>query len=223
MTGPAAAERVFVDHYTILGIAPGSGAEDIKRAFRGLAKIHHPDVSHDDGLRFLEIYTAYRVLRDPIERSRHDLQLRLREIGAQQSVQLVPPSRVKYPGTVVQLARRGLLRRRYRSRDRLRHLKIDFDLEVFLSREELRRPLRVTLPLIARTLCPDCRGSDPDCPACTGRGTYKSSRNVFVHFEGGLFHGQIIELNLSRLRPAPLSHFKRRKVRVKISPLTPTS
>ena len=83
MTGPAAAERVFVDHYTILGIAPGSGAEDIKRAFRGLAKIHHPDVSHDDGLRFLEIYTAYRVLRDPIERSRHDLQLRLREIGAQ--------------------------------------------------------------------------------------------------------------------------------------------
>ncbi|HET7047368.1 MAG TPA: DnaJ domain-containing protein [Solirubrobacteraceae bacterium] len=63
-----------IDHYTLLGVRSDSSAREIRRAYRRLARLHHPDVnSRPDGhRRFAELAHAYAVLNDPAERARYD-------------------------------------------------------------------------------------------------------------------------------------------------------
>ena len=219
--------QIFVDHYAILGLDTTVDTDLVKKAFRRLAKVHHPDRAGGDGLRFLEIYTAYRVLADPERRRLYDRQHRaFREslahkdrMRSEPPRHMIPATRLIFPGNIQRLAKRGLLRRKYRNRDRRFILNIDYDLELLLSPGELASRLRVAVPVIARKLCPDCLGSNPECFACNGRGSYKSSQMIHLDLDGGLSDGQIIEVNLQGMRPAPLSHFKRRKLRLKISEL----
>jgi curved DNA-binding protein len=64
----------FKDYYRILGVAPEATAEEIKIAYRKLARKYHPDVSKEPGteLRFTEIGEANEVLRDPQRRAAYD-------------------------------------------------------------------------------------------------------------------------------------------------------
>src|SRR5437660_10455739 len=63
------------DYYEVLGISQTAGADEIKSAYRRLARKHHPDVNPGDGEaegRFKEINEAYEVLSDPNKRGRYD-------------------------------------------------------------------------------------------------------------------------------------------------------
>jgi molecular chaperone DnaJ len=62
------------DLYEILGVPRDASADDIKRAYRQLARQHHPDVNGDPAAeqRFKEIAGAYEILSDPDKRRRYD-------------------------------------------------------------------------------------------------------------------------------------------------------
>jgi molecular chaperone DnaJ len=62
------------DYYEILGVSRDSDKEEIKRAYRRLARKYHPDVNKEDGAeeRFKEINRAYEVLSEPETRTRYD-------------------------------------------------------------------------------------------------------------------------------------------------------
>jgi molecular chaperone DnaJ len=63
------------DYYDVLGVARGASEEEIKRAYRALARRHHPDVARnksDAEHRFKEINEAYEVLSDPNKRAQYD-------------------------------------------------------------------------------------------------------------------------------------------------------
>src|SRR5215470_11037841 len=61
------------DYYTVLGVSRDASDVEIKRAFRELARKHHPDVSPaDNGEAFREINEAYAVLSDAEARARYD-------------------------------------------------------------------------------------------------------------------------------------------------------
>jgi curved DNA-binding protein len=64
----------FQDYYETLGVARDASADAIRRAYRNLARKHHPDVNKDSGAedRFKDISEAYEVLRDPEKRQRYD-------------------------------------------------------------------------------------------------------------------------------------------------------
>jgi molecular chaperone DnaJ len=59
------------DYYEILGIKKGASADEIKKAYRKLAKEHHPDKGGDENT-FKEISEAYEVLSDPTKKSDYD-------------------------------------------------------------------------------------------------------------------------------------------------------
>ena len=64
------------DHYEVLGVDRHASDEDIKRAYRDLARRYHPDSQPDTPdaeERFKEISVAYETLRDPERRRRYDL------------------------------------------------------------------------------------------------------------------------------------------------------
>ena len=69
----------FKDYYQTLGLPRGASEAEIKKAFRKLAREHHPDVAKDKRKaeeRFKEINEAYEVLGDPAKRKKYD------ELGA---------------------------------------------------------------------------------------------------------------------------------------------
>jgi curved DNA-binding protein len=64
----------YKDYYKILGVAKDATQEDIKRAYRKLARKYHPDVSQeaDAEARFKEVNEAHEVLKDPGRRAAYD-------------------------------------------------------------------------------------------------------------------------------------------------------
>ncbi len=65
----------FKDYYEVLGVPRSAGADDIKKAFRKLAREYHPDVAKTKKgaeEKFKEINEAYEVLSDPDKRKKYD-------------------------------------------------------------------------------------------------------------------------------------------------------
>jgi curved DNA-binding protein len=64
----------YRDYYEILGVIRSAGADEVKRAYRKLARKFHPDVSKEKNAenKFKEVQEAYEVLRDPEKRAAYD-------------------------------------------------------------------------------------------------------------------------------------------------------
>lgn len=71
-----------MDFYLILGLQPGATLNDIKRAYRRLARRFHPDINPGDGVaeaQFRQISAAYETLSDPDRRRQYDVSGRMPE------------------------------------------------------------------------------------------------------------------------------------------------
>lgn len=176
----------MADYYEILGVSRDATEAEIKKAYRALAREHHPDASGvEDGERFKEISQAYSVLSDPEQRRRYDM---FGESGTGAGSQaggfggfdrspfgdifdvfFGRPSREEYA-------------RPRRGRDLAYELEITLQQAASGLTEEIEVPLEVP--------CPDCGGTGSEkgfsadiCPECGGKGTKMSARTtVFGSF-----------------------------------------
>lgn len=174
------------DYYEILGVDHSASPDEIKRAFRRLAREYHPDVKKDDphaNERFKEINEAYQVLSDPQRRSQYD------RYG---TVQPIPAEEFRDFGfgPFNDIFDMFFGRRPAGAQPdaQLRGTDLRYDLEISL--EEAWRGTEKEIEIERLDTCPSCfgtgaeRGSAPEtCPTCRGSGQMRyAQRTAFGSF-----------------------------------------
>jgi molecular chaperone DnaJ len=171
------------DYYDILGVPRSASAEDIKAAFRKLARQYHPDVSKEPNAeeRFKEINEAYGVLSDPQKRARYDQFGRagLGDIGGMPDYASMDFSDIfeEILGGFGFGTGGGRARRPRRGRD--------LQVRVDLTFEEAIFGVEKTVEVTRSEVCGTCRGSGAEpgtspqrCTACGGRGEVRQVRQT---------------------------------------------
>lgn len=168
------------DHYATLGVTRNATPEEIKRAYRRLAREHHPDANRDDaaGERFKQVSHAYEVLSDPAKRERYDLYGDDRAGGFGDMGDLGGMSDLfsTFFGGVGGTAR---TRGPARGADALA--------EVTLTLEEAAAGVEREVEVTAAAECSTCGGSSAapgthptTCDACSGTGERREVRRTFL-------------------------------------------
>jgi DnaJ-class molecular chaperone len=182
------------NYYRILGLDPTCSIEDLKRAFRRLAKKYHPDVGGgaipED---FLRIKEAYDTLSDKRKRGEYDLRMKY---GMVPPAYEVRPMRTR-PEPVQDLFD-----------DIVDAVRDSFgfpgqrtlEADVALTEREAREGCIFPLAMPVKRTCPECFGFGTrfftDCPFCKGEGKITTTRYVRVRIRPGAFTGQVYELEL---------------------------
>lgn len=160
------------DYYNVLGIPRDASADDVKKAYRNLARRWHPDKNPGDDdadQRFKDLTEAYRTLADPEKRRRYDrLGPLYREDGR--------PPRPEDVNEVVTSVFGGIFRRVRNVRgDDLRYT-------VSLTLEEVSAGVEKPIVVPRKLVCNQCAGlgaipeARKECEVCAGTGKAKGTR-----------------------------------------------
>ncbi len=185
---------VATDYYALLGVTREAGPDEIKRAYRRLARELHPDVNSDPVAvdRFKEVTAAYEVLSDPEKRQMYDLGGDPFHAGGGggfgASFDFGDIMDAFFGGG----QSRGPRPRVRRGQDALIRLQVDLAEAIFGAEREIQVDTAV--------VCTACEGAGtaPDtqvatCPMCKGRGEIQNVQRSFL--------GQVMTS-----RPCPQCH-----------------
>src|SRR5436190_4036499 len=178
--------------YDTLGVSKSASADEIKKAYRKLAREHHPDRNPGDASaeeKFKEVQHAYDVLSDGEKRKQYD------RFGSQNGRAGAGPQNVNFDfgdfnvGDLGDLfgglfgggGGRGARARRQPVRG------ADVEAEVRLSFEDSLRGAEAKVPVELTVACRDCGGTGAQpgtapviCPECNGRGVKAESQGLFA-------------------------------------------
>lgn len=180
------------DLYQILGVSRSAGEEEIKRAYRQLARKYHPDVnkSPEANEHFKEINQAYEVLKDPQKRAQYE---RFGQVGGpgfefggfdfSDFMRDFDVDEFGGFGDIFDI----FFGPSRESRKTGKRRGEDLQQEVFLTLEEVATGLEKEIEVVHFEFCPDCAGtgaragSKPiTCSACGGQGRVKKSHATFL-------------------------------------------
>jgi len=176
--------------YDTLGVPKNASADEIKKAYRKLARKHHPDANAGDKdaeERFKEVQHAYDVISDPEKRKQYD------RFGTQNGRAGGPAGNVNFDFDLGDLGDifGGLFgggaggTRARASRQPLRGN--DVEATVHLSFEDSLRGIDAKVPVEMLAACRECGGTGARpgtapviCPECNGRGVKAESQGLFA-------------------------------------------
>ena len=168
------------DYYEALGVGRDASADDLRSAYRRLAKQYHPDVNHDPGAegRFKEINEAYGVLSDDQRRAAYD------RFGHAGLKGMPTDFDFGFSDIFEEFFGFGMGGRRRRGAPRrgadLRYdLRLEFQEAVFGTEKDIE--------FVRRDICSRCRGTGAEpgttptrCPTCEGSGEVRQVRQTFL-------------------------------------------
>lgn len=186
------------DYYQVLGVAEGATPDQIKKAYRRLAKQYHPDANPDNpqaAERFKQISEAHSVLSDPDKRKKYD---QMRKLGAfDRRGAAAGAGRTEWPGGAGAegmefgdfggLGLGDLFSSIFgRGRREERHPEpVELTLAIPFRTAVLGGKVPVSVPVT--DTCPTCTGSGAApgsslsaCPECKGRGTISFGQGGFA-------------------------------------------
>ncbi len=171
------------DYYEILGVGRNASNDEIKAAFRKLARQYHPDVNKADGAeeQFKEINEAYGVLSDPDKRARYDRfgKEGLGNMGGfrDYTVDFTDIFEELFGGFGFSTGRRRNSPRRGR----------DLQMQVMLTFEEAVFGVEKEVEFQRDETCSRCNGSGAEpgtspvrCSTCNGQGEVRQVRQTFL-------------------------------------------
>jgi len=205
----------FRDYYEVLGVPKTATEDEIKTAYRKLARKYHPDVNPGDKSaeeKFKEINEAYEVLSDADKRKRYD------QLGQNWKAgqDFRPPP--EWEGAHVEYGDLGDLfgggrgqsgfsdffeslfggRRGARGGAGFAMRGQDIEAEIALTLEEAHRGVKRSITLQSVETCPDCKGSGvkagKTCPTCRGAGVIPRPKSLEVTIPAGVRDGSVIRL-----------------------------
>jgi len=169
------------DYYSVLGVGRGAGDAELKKAYRTLARQHHPDKNPGDARaeeRFKEISEAYAVLSDPDKRAHYDRFGTAPGAGGS-------PGDVGF-GTIIEDLFEGFFGGGGSRRTRARRGE-DLQYRLEISLEDAARGLETKLQIPRHESCETCRGSGQEpgttpetCGTCRGQGQVRFSQGFLT-------------------------------------------
>ena len=209
------------DYYEVLGISRSASENEIKTAYRKLARKFHPDLNPGDKAaedRFKELQEAYDVLADAENRKLYD-QYGENWRAVKQGGGAPPPG---WGGSQTQGSQAGgvnfsdfdfasfgaeggfdifeeMLGRAGRGRARRSNRGQDVEAELELSLEEAHRGVRRTLQMQVADICQTCKGAgvlegNKTCQTCGGSGRILKAKTVEVNIPDGVREGSMVRL-----------------------------
>ena len=172
------------DLYATLGVAPTASTEEIKRAYRKLARQFHPDRNPGDAdaeARFKDVQAAYDTLSDPKRRAEYDAARSAPRATARARTDAAGFGGITLDDLFGDVFERGARRRGRRAR-----IGDDVEVEVAISFEEAFHGAVKQVPVSLEVECCTCGGSGArpgagvkTCPQCGGRGVVGDSTGFF--------------------------------------------
>jgi curved DNA-binding protein len=201
----------FRDYYELLGVPKTATEDQIKTAYRKLARKHHPDVNPGDKSaeeKFKEINEAYAVLSDREKRGRYDALGPNWKAGEE----FRPPpgwgDAGADPGDVFGRGRTAggfsdffeslFGGRGARAGAGFAFRGQDTEAEITLTLEEAHRGVKRNITLQVMEACSDCHGTGYKgtdvCPTCRGAGFLSRAKSLEVTIPAGVRNGSIVRL-----------------------------
>ncbi len=181
------------DYYKTLGVDKHASADEVKKAYRKLARQYHPDRNPDDKnaeSRFKEISQAYDVVGDPEKRKQYDSGSGPFATGAGPGGGFGGFGNFDFDGASMgdilsNLFGGSASGRRVRTRPRAEKGP-DLEAQVSISFDQAMQGAQVPLQVPMHATCPTCRGTGAKpgttpivCPRCEGRGIETQGQGMF--------------------------------------------
>jgi len=172
------------DYYKILGIEKNATKEEIKKAYKALAKKHHPDLNKEEGSveKFKELNEAAAVLADDQKREQYDrFGTTAEQFGGTQGFDFGDIGGFDFDQIFESFFGGGFGRRRRRGPSRGADLR--YDLEITLEESSMGVVKHISIPNLIK--CEKCDGSGAEsdndivsCPDCDGSGILRREQRT---------------------------------------------